>query len=812
MVDLPLILAGPIVRRVELTSASFWIATSKSASVRAQVYDLGGNAVKDATAATRPFGDNMHVVVVTVPFDGPLAPGQIYSYDIFVDGVGLKAAGLLEDKPASGAFPGQLALGYVKDRLPSFVTPAFRLQDLRLAHASCRKTNGPGYDATGWLDDHIAANLNQALKRPQQLFLTGDQIYADEVAPCLLPMLTELGRDLLGAGKSEYIPIDADTSCRCTTAHLPAMRRQLLVRDKGGFTSTGAHNHLIGFGEYAAMYLAVWSPRVWRTMATLDQLYVPTSAAQSPAHEWLTPWETCDEYVKAGGWRKATSKETEEEIHRAEVFRAAVPKVARLLANVATYMQFDDHEVTDDWNLNHSWSNRVYNRPLGAAIVRNAVMAETIFQAWGNDPAAYTAGKNKEFLDNAALVANAPEPGLVPVDVDNKLKTLMGAGGGGAAEQARWHFTVSGPVHVVAVTDSRTHRKFTGQSVRPPSLLGDTLASQIPASLPAGMELLIVVSPAPVLSPTLFESIAQPIIQGVRDTINGQRKQKFHKSCHPGGPVWGWEDYDGEGWGANEEALEDMLLHLAKHGKVVILSGDVHYSTSLALDLWQKDVTKPARIVQLTCSSARNDMKPILQALVRDNACLQEFQAGLAAERLAWRSGDLTLTFPRGADGKPPKVALGRLARAKRTPALLPARGWPAGTTANKVIDWCWRMQMARDARTNAQVPAGHMQPGLNPPGDVNPAQDRLGSYAKVVSRHVVAAMTHFDHLRQMVFNTNVGLVAFTGAGSDLKVVHTILSHNGVKDVNKADEATIHEVPLVTPQAEKPPSFPPVQP
>lgn len=805
MAELPLILAGPIVRRVELTSASFWLATSKkNATVTARVFDLAGNPRGEASAVTRAFGEKLHVIVVTVPFTpGALAPGQTYSYDILVDGTNLKAAGLLEDKPASGAFPGQKALGYEKDRLPSFVTPAATLQELRLAHASCRKTNGPGHDAMGWLDDHIA---NNPQKRPQQLFLTGDQIYADEVAPCLLPMLNALGRDLLSSTKQEYLPLDENTSCDCSMAHLPAMRRQQLVREKGGYTSTAAHNHLMGFGEFAAMYLAVWSPHVWRQLATLDELYVPIPNG-SPAKAFLTRWEDCEEFKTLAGWREKTRAETEEEIHRAELFRATVPKVARALANVATYMQWDDHEVTDDWNLNKSWSNRVFNRPLGTALVRNAMMAAAVFQAWGNDPVAFTQGKNKEFLDNTALMTTATVPGLAPAAVNDKLKTLMGASGAAASEQARWYFTVDGPRHVVAVTDSRTRRKFTGNSVRPPSLLGDTLTSQIPNSLPQGKELLIVVSPAPVLSPTLFETIAQPIIQGVRDAVNWQRKKKFHKSCQPGGPVWGWEDYDGEGWGANEEALEEMLLQLAKHGKAVILSGDVHYSNSLELDVWQKGAAKPARIVQLTCSSARNDMKPILQALIRDNACLQEFQRGLAAERLAWKSGDLTLTFPPGADGKPPKVSLGRMARAKRSPALLPARGWPAGTTANKELDWCWRMRMVADKRTNAQVPPAHKQPPLIPAGDVNPPSDVLGSYAKVVSRQVAMTATHFDHLRQMVFNTSVGLVSWVGSGNELKVVHTLLSHNGVQGENKAAEATVHEVRLVTPPEAKAPTF-----
>jgi hypothetical protein len=72
------------------------------------------------------------------------------------------------------------------------------------------------------------------------------------------------------------------------------------------------------------------------------------------------------------------------------VGRISLGQLARLLANCATYTVIDDHEVTEDWNLNKRWRNRVVLRPLGRDIIRNAVMAYTVFQGWGNDPRAFT--------------------------------------------------------------------------------------------------------------------------------------------------------------------------------------------------------------------------------------------------------------------------------------------------------------------------------------------------------------------------------------------------------------------------------------
>jgi hypothetical protein len=74
------------------------------------------------------------------------------------------------------------------------------------------------------------------------------------------------------------------------------------------------------------------------------------------------------------------------QIRAVQEFYAGPPKVRRLLANVPTYMPFDDHEVTDDWNLSGRWVENVNAKPLGRAILRNGLLSFALFQAWGNDP------------------------------------------------------------------------------------------------------------------------------------------------------------------------------------------------------------------------------------------------------------------------------------------------------------------------------------------------------------------------------------------------------------------------------------------
>lgn len=826
MGDLPLILAGPIVRRVEERTCSFWIALRESATVTATIWanpqfateTLGIVATGDpplasGQATTRRFGAHLHVAVVTVKLDSaaglsPLAPGTLYSYNLaIVGGFGqadLHSEGLLRDEPAvprlagvSSDAPLHLALGYSENRLPSFVLSGAAIEQLRFAHTSCRKTNGGGYDALAWLDDHLKTTLDNLDERSQQLYFTGDQIYADDLGACLLPMLNDLSRDLLG--NVEKLPVKGDPvrdAIGCTMDAFPPLRRERLVREQAGFTSTEADNHLLGFGEYAAMYLVAWSSRVWRSLTTdLDTLF---DEPPGITKDVLTEWEKC--YGSVTKWREKKAQEIEAEQANVELYRQCVPKVARALANVATYMILDDHEVTDDWNLNRRWRNRVFTKPLGKAIVRNALMAYGVFQGWGNDPTAFEGGNNQAFLDEAVKQFGGDGPFIATAP--DKLDELLGSTAAGTDKQVVWHYQVSGPRHLTVVMDSRTRRTFRGQGYLPPSLLGDSLGAQIPGGpMVDGRELLIVVSPAPVLGPNILDRVAQPlgqIAQDIKVSVYEKLADKPHNPCKPGGSVMGVEEYDAEGWAANEEAQEALLAKLATHGRVVLLSGDVHYSASLVLDYWRNGVAQPARIVQFTASAARNPAPAVAVALLRSNALLQRYQQGIPAERLAWQE-EAPIQLPAGA-----KVGPGRRARLKRSPALVPSRGWPSGTTLpdDKPPDWRWRLMVIRDQRPNGDLPEFLRQPALP---EFNPG-DPIGSYRKVASEHSRTALNpHFTHLRQMVFVNNIGLVKSFMEGGTLTLSQTLLSA-ATPDDPASSENTLHKVSLA-PTPEAPPKL-----
>ena len=94
-----------------------------------------------------------------------------------------------------------------------------------------------------------------------------------------------------------------------------------------------------------------------------------------------------------------------------------LPEVRRVLANVPSLMIFDDHEITDDWNIDHAWVNSVYGKPAGRRAVTNGLLAYALCQHWGNKPAAFTTpGSPERRVLDAVSAAVAASPPTSPAD------------------------------------------------------------------------------------------------------------------------------------------------------------------------------------------------------------------------------------------------------------------------------------------------------------------------------------------------------------------------------------------------------------
>ena len=395
--SLPIILAGPILRCVLEDSVTVWIALREPKRVTLEVFALSGGPAKMTSVPTQTvrIGANLHILSLKAQSEfRVLLPNQIYTYNLKFESVaastpahgdlftkGFLVPGNFNDGPAPNA-PGLVTYGGLP--APSFAMPPLSINDLKIVHASCRKPHGPSVDAFRVLDQLLAqapgepataAPARNPLKRPHQLYLGETRFYADDVSSILLALIMDAAPTLLGA--PEELPrLKHDDNDGFATEFGPGTR--LAVVKHAGFT-TSAENHLLAFGEYCAMYLFVWSDVLW-------PVTLPTHAEVWPG----VPEEARSRKVKT-----LSFVTHEKALPHMENFRRSLVPVRRALANVPTYMIFDDHDVTDDWFINRYFCSRVLketNRS-GRRILQNALMSFAVFQAWGRCRTSTTASR-----------------------------------------------------------------------------------------------------------------------------------------------------------------------------------------------------------------------------------------------------------------------------------------------------------------------------------------------------------------------------------------------------------------------------------
>jgi hypothetical protein len=822
--DWPLILAGPIVRRVEPRLVAVWLALREPCDLSLMIWAGAEAAATDRAPDHVSFhhsirvGDELHIAlaIYLIPdAQAPLLPEQIYSYNIALSGADgqsrdLQALGLLEDR-AGQVQDGKvlvnphLALGYAAGMLPTFVLPPNELTDLRLVHGSCRLSNDSTQpDGLAWVDDLIRPARADALKRPHQLFLTGDQIYADDVSNVMLARLSEIGARLLGITHTaldeepepkEQLPV-GDREWPADAARFPPGRRLDLTKKVGGVSSEDGDSHLLSLGDFCAMYLMIWSAECWpadwlpfeQQDKFLTETQVVIGAEQPPG---LSPRRQPDADPQAEERAgRARRRKYAREVAMLERLRAALPKVRRALANVPTYTIFDDHEVTDDWYISQAWRERVLGTPLGRTIIRNGLVAYTVFQGWGNDPRQFgadipggplgvQAGPHKQLLEQIQQLC-PPEatsyPARPAADAIDALLALDGS-----APKLAWHYQVLGPRHLVVVLDCRTRRGYLRRISAPSNIPPEGLAEQIPpAPLPAGVEQLLVVSSLTVLGPPVIDALLGPLAYRLFDL--------FSHGNEPDLP--GLNPDAIEAWPYEPRAFEALLRRLEPYRKVVLLSGDVHFSASSALSYWKRGDAAPARFAQLTSSGMRNHFRDEARLAGQYLAFMQKvIQADVGVERLGWneRADDL-LSIPSDQVAAP---ALRDLLR--QSPVLLPTLGWPAGTAQRdeRPPDWAWRAEIVRDDRPEAERPAAARAAPLDPASpDADVAPDRSG-YSRVAARHL-RQIDNMNHNRQILFASNLGLVSFERRPEGLFVIHELFA-----TYPKANDADDREVPRV---------------
>lgn len=845
MADLPLLLLGPILRRVEPRHVSVFVATHQPANARIALFD---GQVDDAApppelaaeeAHTIRFAAGFHAVVVTVDLAdaAALQPGHLYSYDVRITPDGgaaqtLKDLGLLEDSTLPGygtAAPASEevevdAIGYAENRLPSFVTCPAALEELVIAHASCRKPHGDGHPALQWLDGYVDGLDGAVDGRPHMLFLTGDQIYADDVAAALLPGLTALGTELLGGVEQVASPVDNNGSLQVNGEVLPAGFRQR-VTGKSGFTSDWASSHLIGFGEFLAMYCAAWNPKLWPVLAVADTsdpgltgdlkarlvddaAHAPNGAPVALGQALAAPADVVTPLYGTTGPAKDALKEARLEFLGAkqllDEFRREVPKVRRLLANVPAYMICDDHDVTDDWFMNGAIRAATTGNLFGRALIRNALAAHIVCQAWGNVPELWA-----DDLDHETVLAGIAK--LFPegwnggrAQNDDDVVDTLGLKPD-AEPKFDFAFSVDGPKHTVRVLDTRTRREYDTPKSPPGLLTSAALDGQLPLQELEQMgedDALIVVSPAPVFGPPVLSDIGGPFLITKHDLFSvswSQTERALEEDVTglPNGTPAGMQYYDVEHWGAHPAAFERLLERLARHPRVVVLGGDVHYGAAYTMD-WTGDNGRTGRIVHFTASAARNDWKDSAAhvgapGVVHNLFALNGLAAGLQnigfpMTRLGWSA-----TLPpvvTDLQTEPPSTRL----RVQTGPVLLSNEHFRASHPLTRPPDWVWRAAPIVDVRDPADRPpaARIAEPAADLPQDGKAVQQ----YADLAAMHVQALRTAAP-ARGMQFLNNVGLITFAAGAGGIHVSQALYSLRPRQDPNeKGDAYVVYEAIL----------------
>lgn len=550
--SLPLVIAGPILRRLESRQVCLWLVTSQPCQISLTLQQHNNKQrLFDSQLTAQQIqhyrvGEKAYVVHIDVTPTQELTANTRFDYDLnFIDAHGQQHS--LADCVTNLCYPG-------------CTQPNFRFQTRlsNVLHGSCRKPHHPGGDALLRVDQLIEQELQGGVMRPDMLHMTGDQVYMDDVAGPMLNAIQQtiaiLGlchEPLQGAliNNSEAL-LDHPYSYYQREMLLPhndatkgLIEKFIRAKRKPLFTSVNAQNHLIAFNEMLAMYLLVWSPALW-SYIQLDEASVP-SQYQS---------------------RFAAEKTV------IEKFIAGLDRVRRMMAHIPVYMIFDDHDVTDDWNLTRDWEEAVYTHPFSKRVVGNALMSYWLCQGWGNDPKAFKPIQKqaKQTFTSTGLQQQ-----------DKLIEQLL--------QWQQWHYQLE-TQPLTIVLDSRTRRWRSETTPNKPSGLLDWEALCEWQQNMIDKEAVIVISPAPIFGVKMIEAVQKVF------AFFGQALM-----------------VDAENWMSHKGAA-NVLLNIFTHNRTppefVILSGDVHYS--FVYDVRLRFKSNSPHITQFTCSGFKNEFPPTL--------------------------------------------------------------------------------------------------------------------------------------------------------------------------------------------------------
>lgn len=539
---LPLLLTGPMIRRAESSNVTLFFVSSKS-----HPFNVSSATLADFSQSHHilPIGEHCfcHYYFLTANANSLFPVDELIDYQL-----------CFNDEPID------LSAYFLEGQTQcAFVIPK---QLKSILHGSCRNPHHESKDALITASNFLASKRQQGNEEPSVLIMSGDQIYADDVAGPMLLAIEKL-IDALKLFKEpcliEPLAFSSSQTLYLRDTILPSTkwheRSKLelgywLRRDLEHFTSLKSHNHLVHIEEFFALYLLTTSFACWQLVDVESLVF--DSNNQALCTKFLDEKSNLTEFVNG------------------------LPIVERLLANISHITMFDDHDVTDDWNLTAAWEQAVYSNPVSKRIIANGLISYLVFQGVGNDGGEFTEKLLQQFgehIGNGYSNLKAFDKHILAFD--------------------KWHYCLDTQPKIIAL-DTRTHRWRNETDFNEPSgLLDWEQLVELENNL-TGLEEAILISPAPVFGVKSIEAI-----------------QAIFNFC--GQPLL----VDVENWMAHEGAARKLMQTFKRADtpiETLILSGDVHYSFCFSVQ--SRFSNRDNRIWQLTASGIKNEFpKSLLNKL-----------------------------------------------------------------------------------------------------------------------------------------------------------------------------------------------------
>ena len=566
--DLLPIVCGPILRQVTTKKLVIWWVMSKNMELRFRLgrqtesgapYQFVEYPINESVFTQFQVGKSCFICLMALPLNDEFKELECVYYDIEALDEGKWSSQLKPLDIGYQPLSNQLKSDDQKkvEGLPYFI---YRSHIDKIFHGSCRKIHDRSCDALVALD-HKLERENQASQRPAMLLMSGDQVYVDDVAGPVLSAIHQIIQ-VLGLYSEQFddaVLRDSDSLYNHPDTYykrgqlIPTYsfrsKASLFFRKKNEpvLSSKSRDMHLFTLAEVIGLYLLTWSPELWS----------------------LVDWRTTPPLNNSRHERKF-----KEEVEAVQSFVQGISRVRRLMSNFPTYMIFDDHDVTDDWNLSALWEKRVYGKPVSKQIIGNALFGYFLFQGWGNAPQNFS----PDFMNTVKRYCEAPTHNHHQSILDCVLKW------------DKWGYVAETSPKMV-VLDTRTQRWRSEFSLSNPSGLMDWESLTELQQSVLGEQSVILVSAAPIFGVKLIETL-QRVMTWLGLSLHVDAENWM---AHPGSAM----------------TILNIFTHKRTPKNFIVLSGDVHYS--FVYEIVIRFRKNSPRIWQITASGIKNEFpEPLL--------------------------------------------------------------------------------------------------------------------------------------------------------------------------------------------------------